>query len=143
MSDNDEDDDTVGYCHPPRKNRFPPGQSGNPQGRPKTPKSIAQDMHDELKSMVPVTENGKRKKLSKQRIMVKQIAGKAIKGDVRAFRETIALTGQIDSAAGKSTASIFDREADRIIIGNFRARMRDSTWLNEEPLADSDKDELA
>jgi len=109
MSDNDEDDDTVGYCHPPRKNRFPPGQSGNPQGRPKTPKSIAQDMHDELKSMVPVTENGKRKKLSKQRIMVKQIAGKAIKGDVRAFRETIALTGLIARQENQRHRSLTER----------------------------------
>ena len=26
---------TVGYGHPPETNRFTPGQSGNPRGRPK------------------------------------------------------------------------------------------------------------
>lgn len=28
------DDDDVGYMRPPKKNRFKPGQSGNPKGRP-------------------------------------------------------------------------------------------------------------
>ena len=30
-----EEENRVGYCRPPRKNRFQPGQSGNPKGRPR------------------------------------------------------------------------------------------------------------
>jgi hypothetical protein len=32
-----DDDEAVGYCKPPRKHRWKPGQSGNPMGRPRKP----------------------------------------------------------------------------------------------------------
>ena len=32
-----DDEEVVGYCKPPRKHRWKPGQSGNPNGRPRKP----------------------------------------------------------------------------------------------------------
>ena len=32
-----DDEGSVGYCRPPRKHRWKPGQSGNPNGRPRKP----------------------------------------------------------------------------------------------------------
>lgn len=32
-----DDDEAVGYCKPPRKHRWKPNQSGNPNGRPRKP----------------------------------------------------------------------------------------------------------
>lgn len=32
------DDGPVGYCKPPKKHRWKPGQSGNPSGRPRKPR---------------------------------------------------------------------------------------------------------
>ena len=32
-----DDEESVGYCRPPRKHRWKPGQSGNPNGRPRRP----------------------------------------------------------------------------------------------------------
>ena len=32
-----DDEEVVGYCKPPKKHRWKPGQSGNPRGRPKKP----------------------------------------------------------------------------------------------------------
>ena len=36
----DDDDEAVGYCKPPRKHRWRPGQSGNPNGRPRKPPDL-------------------------------------------------------------------------------------------------------
>ncbi len=35
--------DPVGYCKPPKRTRFQPGQSGNPRGRPKGTKNLKTD----------------------------------------------------------------------------------------------------
>lgn len=43
----DDDDDAVGYCKPPKSSRFKKGVSGNPGGRPPKPK-LANDLRSML-----------------------------------------------------------------------------------------------
>lgn len=70
----------VGYGRPPEATRFKPGQSGNPKGRPKGNQSMATIGQRELAQKVEVTENGKRKILSKAEILVKSQCALAAKG---------------------------------------------------------------
>jgi hypothetical protein len=74
----------VGYGKPPAASQFRPGQSGNPRGRAKGTRNFRTDLEEELGEKVEVSENGKPIRLSKQRLMVKSLVTRAIKGDARA-----------------------------------------------------------
>src|SRR5215472_11830443 len=83
----DEKDDSkypVGYKKPPRQTQFKPGQSGNAKGRPKGSKNCKTVFEKELRTPIPVTENGKRKKISKLEAIIKHTVNKAAGGDPKA-----------------------------------------------------------
>jgi hypothetical protein len=79
------DDDGIGYRRPPKKTQFKPGQSGNPKGRPKGSKNMTTILQEELDQKIPVTEGGKRRRVTKRRLAVRQQVNKAAQGDSKAF----------------------------------------------------------
>lgn len=95
-----EKDYEVGYGRPLKHSQFKKGQSGNPKGRKKGARGLKTDLRAELNARIEITENGKTVKLTKQQLMVKQLAAKAIKGDVRAISKladlVVALLGPED-----------------------------------------------
>ena len=84
MADDEDPKYPVGYGKPPRHTQFKPGQSGNAKGRPKGSKNFATVFEKELNTPIEVTENGKRKKISKREAVVKQTVNKAVAGDPKA-----------------------------------------------------------
>lgn len=98
-SDNSADPDTkdglddydVGYGKPPKASRFKPGQSGNPSGRRKRPKSVRDQLDDILKRKVEVTKNGLIKRVSMQELMLTTLVNKAAKGDLSALKTVLDL----------------------------------------------------
>lgn len=78
------DDYEIGYGKPPKHTRFPKGQSGNPRGRTKGTKDLKTDLQEEMQEQVSVREGERTRKYSKQRLVVKSVTAKAIKGDPRA-----------------------------------------------------------
>lgn len=118
-------DEPVGYGRPPRHSRFKAGQSGNPSGRPKGVRSLKRDLADELSQMVQVSENGARLKLSKQRLAVKALTAKAIKGHVLAATKLFELlreTQGFDDDADTKTSHRLE-EDDEAVIASLLARM--------------------
>lgn len=113
MIDDDGDDGRVGYGKPPKKHQFKPGQSGNPRGRPKGARGLKTDMREELDTKVHLTENGKRKSVRSQRMMLKTLRHKALSGDMKALDSMIALTVQMfgfeDQSKGKAKLSLADQ----------------------------------
>lgn len=122
MSDREYD---VGYGRPPKHTQFQKGQSGNPKGRKKGARGIKTDLRAELSERVEITENGKKVRLTKQRLVLKQLGAKAAKGDVRAIDKlvdlAISLLGPDDetqtsaAALPKEDKEILDRFVDRKI----------------------------
>lgn len=79
------EDDEVGYGKPPQRTRFRKGRSGNPSGRPKGVRNLKTDLQEELQEKVTVREGGRERRLTKQRLFLKQLVEKAAKGDQRAI----------------------------------------------------------
>ena len=84
-------DYNVGYKKPPKHTQFQPGQSGNPNGRPKGTKNLRTDLEEELQTEITITEGGQPLTISKQRALVMSLLAKAIKGDVRSANTLIKL----------------------------------------------------
>lgn len=90
------DDNKPGYCRPPRHTRFRAGQSGNPKGRPRGAKGLRAELKAELDERISITSDGKTRRLSKRRLIIKALAAKAAKGDVRAADKLLSLVIQAE-----------------------------------------------
>lgn len=93
MSDNNVDEEPipkpdyeVGYGRPPKSTQFKPGQSGNPKGRKRKPKSVQAQMQAVLSRKVPINEGGIVKRLPMQQVILRNLASKAAKGDLNAAK---------------------------------------------------------
>ncbi len=81
----ERDHDIVGYGRPPKKTRFPPGVSGNPAGRPKRLRSIGAAADKALSSKVKVVDqNGRRRSVSAEDLIMRRFRDAALNGDVKA-----------------------------------------------------------
>ena len=111
----------VGYGKPPVHSQFQPGKSGNPKGRPKSTKNLKTDLAEELAERVQVTENGRLVKISKQRLMLKTLTTKAIKGDARAASIVIHLVAQTIGLSPQNDGRIPLDEDDEAILAGWLA----------------------
>jgi hypothetical protein len=89
----------VGYGKPPKTTQFKKGKSGNPRGRPKGSLNLATDLTAELGEHITVREDGRPRKVSKQRALIKSLMAKALQGDVRAMGSLLALYARVITEA--------------------------------------------
>jgi hypothetical protein len=115
---------SVGYGQPPSGSRFKPGQSGNPKGRPKGTKNRITIFNQALNERVVVTEHGKRKNITKQEAIFKQLVNKAASGDHRAAQLVINEIRELEARlnATETGREIID-EADQQVFQNFLKRL--------------------
>jgi hypothetical protein len=85
----------VGYGKPPNATQFRKGRSGNPGGRPKGSLNLATDLTAELGEKITIREDGRPRKVSKQRALIKSLTAKALQGDVRAMTSLLALYARV------------------------------------------------
>lgn len=112
----------VGYGRPPRHSRFKKGQSGNPKGRPKGVKNFRTDLLEELTETIEVRENGKPVVVSKQRLLLKSITARALKGDARAADTLVRLIGQYLGLPDDAPSEPVLSEDDAAILETFIKR---------------------
>jgi Family of unknown function (DUF5681) len=84
----------VGYGKPPKNTQFQKGISGNPRGRPKKSLDFDHELIRESKSFMTINENGRRKRISKHGVAVKQLVKQAITGSTQALKNYFALLQQ-------------------------------------------------
>ena len=123
---------TVGYGHPPEAHRFPPGQSGNPRGRPKgttsktpaqPPDRLTQIVLEEASRLITVREGDRTVTLSMQQAIIRRLAVDAVKGDPRAqrlFTEMLALSEDEVPRTAEQPRPTFE-----IVIVDPKARQAD------------------
>ncbi len=105
-----EDDTQVGYGKPPKITRFKPGQSGNPAGRPKSPRSLARDLLEVMYETVTIGEGETRETLSKQRSILRSLAARAMEGDTKAAALVINLVQRLTWSGGGIAAIMRDED---------------------------------
>ena len=87
MSDEKTPDDyEVGYRKPPKNTRFQKGMSGNPRGRPKKALDLDAELLRQAKSLVTISENGRKIRVSKHDVVMRQLLLKAMTGDIPALK---------------------------------------------------------
>lgn len=93
MSTND--DDYVGYKHPPKKNRFPPGKSGCPTGRrgkgdkPRKAEDWLAVLSRILGRPVIIKDNGEQRRVTLLDAFLMKLANEAAKGEKHAVSHLI------------------------------------------------------
>lgn len=75
----------IGYGKPPIHARFKNGQSGNPNGRPKTPRSIGAKIKRELDQLITISQEGKRFTVTTREGVLLQLIKRAIGGNPRSM----------------------------------------------------------
>jgi hypothetical protein len=115
----DEPAEKVGPGKPPRHTRFQPGQSGNPNGRPKGSKNFAAILQQQLRKKVTITVDGKPKRVTVQEVIARRLANDSMKGTTKAMELLIRLTSaKSDAGAGNDVAreiALPDKDALRRI----------------------------
>ena len=125
MADEDKPDYKVGYKKPPLHSRFKKGQSGNPRGRPRGSKNFSTLLTDALNEPVVVTEDGKRRKISKRELGVRQLVNKFAMAEAQATKILLGLMQERDRLAAEASAERPSLGADdEKVIANLLKRLR-------------------
>ena len=111
----------VGYGRPPKATQFKRGKSGNPKGRPKGSRNLATDLAAELGEPITVREDGRQRRVSKQRALIKSLMAKSLQGDVRAAAALLSLYARVitetpeDQPVESNELQILRRFAPRLL----------------------------
>jgi hypothetical protein len=120
----DNDDDRVGFGHPPKHSQFRPGQSGNPSGRPKGTRNFLTDLRTELNATTTINERGHQVTVTKQMAIIKSLVAAAIDGDMRAVTALVNISTRMAAAEDHDEAKFSTEEAE--IIDAFDKRKREA-----------------
>jgi hypothetical protein len=144
MAKADDRSYAVGFGKPPWSGRFRSGQSGNPAGRPPGAKNFATAIEQELTSRITVTENGRRRRISKREVIAKHLVNKAASGDLKAIPLVLneARAGQ-SHLAQAAADGVFDSSEDQKVFDGIIARIRSSVPKSaaSPPIPQKDKPE--
>jgi Family of unknown function (DUF5681) len=110
-----KDDYAVGWGKPPKHTQFKKGRSGNPKGRPAGRRNFKTDLVEELGTRVEVKERGRKRLLTKQQVIVKQLITRCANGDPAALGRLLPVLLQLEQGAAEpapnaSSSSAVDPE---------------------------------
>ena len=114
----------VGYGKPPRNAGFKKGQSGNPRGRPPGSKNLTTLLNDALNETVTITENGRRRKITKREVVIKQLVNKSASADARSLKILLDLMLNLEARARSSAAPApAVGPGDEEVLAQLKARL--------------------
>src|SRR5207248_3829073 len=121
------DSGPVGYKQPPKHLQFQPGQSGNPNGRPKGTRNFKSDLRDELSETISFREGNCEVSISKQRALIKRLVASAIEGDSRSINTLMSFCAR---AFGDDNDDQQQAPEDCEIIQAFKRRGKSAATAN-------------
>jgi len=117
-----ERDYSVGYGKPPEHTRFKKGHSGNGQGRPRGVKNLATLLGAALDEKITITENGRRRKITKREAIITQLVNRSAQADLKATQILLGMMQEIERRTGGSAEPASLNEADRQVLQFIRNR---------------------
>src|SRR6516165_1495791 len=124
MSNSRDSEYDVGYGKPPQHTRLKKGQSGNPTGRPKGTKNLTTLLEKELKQRVVITENGRRRSITKQEAMLKHLVNKAVSGDRHLMQLLLDEIRLVEARNASDPRAANLDETDRETMRHIQERMQ-------------------
>jgi len=88
-----------------------------------------------LRERIEVSENGRRKKITRLDAAVKQLANKAATGDPRSIQQLLALTQEVhdrNEASARTEKSPFTEEDEKVMQSLFSRLKHDTTGDDNE-----------
>ena len=105
--------------------KFVKGQSGNRLGRPRKPKSVGAAITGAFAEKVPITEGGRRRRITKLEAAAKQVANKSASGDTQSIKLGLELAQKAEERQGRASAGSAQlSETDSQIAARLIARLR-------------------
>jgi hypothetical protein len=117
---------------PPRSGQFKPGQSGNPNGRPKGALGLKTLLGRELAQTVSITEAGRTYKASKLHVVIKRLVERASRGEPRAISQLLDLVVQLFGVEGDAPKAAALGADDQAIMDAWLKRMREDDGRLDE-----------
>src|SRR6202011_2109026 len=102
--------------NPPEHTRFKKGRSGNPHGRPRGAKNLATLVGEALDQKITVTEQGRRRKISKREAIITQLVNRSASADLKVTTILLGMMQEIERRTGASTEPAALSEADRQVL---------------------------
>ena len=106
------------------RGRFPPGQSGNRNGRPRKPKTVSEAIITAMNKTVAANENGRKRRIRKLDATATQIANKGASGDLRAGKMLLDMAAQAEAREATQAAPETLTISDQEILDDFLAQYR-------------------
>jgi hypothetical protein len=94
----------IGYGKPQRGCGFKKGESGNPRGRPPGSRNLTTLLNDALNETVTITENGRRRRITKREAVIKQLVNKSASAEARSLKILLDLMLNLEARARSSAA---------------------------------------
>ena len=137
-ADSDNADYKIGPGCPPREYQWPPGQSGNPKGAKRKPRSILLDFKPlfdrALNTKVAITNADRRRAMTKFQIGMEQLANQFAKGDRYARREVFALADRL----GIDLLAEQKKTLDNALASNHQAILEAFLYRNYDKVVESE-----
>jgi len=119
----------VGPGRPPKEYQFRPGQSGNPKGARRKPRSIAPDLkalfEHALSGKVTLRQGEQEKIITKAAAGVEQLVNQFAKGDRHARRDLLALAARLGVNLVPGQGDALERSVATALSANDEALLAD------------------
>ena len=116
----------VGYGRPPTSSQFQPGQSGNPNGRPKGVRNASSMARDALERKINVKLKGTWRTMTVRKAAYLRLAERAVAGDAKALDYLLSLESEAHPPGSDQAETQSSAAKDLAILQDFFDRRRPS-----------------
>lgn len=121
---------SIGYRRPPVTRQFKKGSSGNPKGRPKGSRNFVTLLQSELGQKIVVSENGKKKSMTRLEALVKRLVAGALQGDPKQLLSLVEILRKSDSLAPAEIEGLLPDNYESVLDAYVQSR-RNADQLNQ------------